>query len=96
MEFREGQRLFVRVDRKTGGETLSEEGLREHLAYVQSAAEGRFFLGGGTANADGGIIVMEAADLAEAEEIFQRDPLIKKGIYSCDVYEWELAVTSEK
>lgn len=67
---------------------------QEHLTYVRSVARERLLLGGGFSNAAGGMILFEAVDLDEAQEIVRSDPIIERGFYRCDLFVWELAEVS--
>jgi len=40
-------------------------------------------------------MVFEADNLDEAQKITMQDPLIAKGFYRAEVYEWQLMVLSE-
>ena len=95
MNLKKGSKLYVRVD-KVGEEKITQEDIKDHMDYVESIAAERFFIGGGFANFDGGMILMEAKNIAEARKIFHNDPLIMKGFYNCEVYAWKLVVMSEQ
>jgi hypothetical protein len=55
----------------------------------------RYFIGGGFSNTDGGMILLEAADVEEAHKIARNDLLIERGIYRYDLFEWDLVVLSK-
>jgi len=93
---KKGCKLYVRIDHKNSEKTLSEQILQEHLSYVQKIANERYFIGGGFTNSKktGGMVIMEAKDLEEANEISQKDPIVQNGFYRSEIFEWELAVLS--
>ena len=87
--------LFVRVDYRVEGPDMTDKDVAEHIAYVGALAKERYMLGGGFLSADGGMMVFEADNLDEAQKITMQDPLIAKGFYRAEVYEWQLMVLSE-
>jgi len=95
MNLKKGSKLYVRVD-KAAKKKITGEDINDHMEYVEGIASERFFIGGGFANINGGMILMEAKNIAEARKIFQDDPLIAKGFYNCEVYAWKLVVLSEQ
>lgn len=92
---KKGDKFFVRIDHKIEGTEVKKEDFEDHLAYLKKAAEERYFLGGGFENRPGGMIVFGAIDIEEAKLISEGDPLIKKGLYTYELLEWELALVSE-
>ena len=95
MKLKKGSKLYVRVD-KASKKKITQEDIKDHMDYVEGIAAERFFIGGGFANLNGGMILMEAKNIAEARKIFHDDPLIIKGFYNCEVYAWKLVVMSEQ
>ena len=95
MRLKKGSKLYVRVDYKIGEKVLSHQDFQDHLAYVKSIAEERYFIGGGFSNTDGGMCLFEAESLEEAQLIAQNDPIIEKDFYQCEIFEWNLVVVSE-
>ena len=95
MNFKKGRILYVRIDYKTGEKEMTNQDFEDHLTYVNNIAKERFFLGGGFGNIDGGMILLEAGSLEEAQKIAHNDPIIERGLYRCDVYKWELVVLSD-
>lgn len=41
------------------------------------------------------MIIYEAKDLEEAKEVAENDPIIKRNLYSYELFEWELAILSD-
>jgi len=39
--------------------------------------------------------LFEAKNLEEAQDVTRNDPLIERGLYRSEIFEWELAVLSE-
>lgn len=95
MHFTKGKKLFVRIDYKAGDNDITHQDFQAHLDYVENTAGERYLLGGGFSNIDGGMILFEAENFEEAVSIAHRDPIIERGLYRCDIYEWELVVLSE-
>jgi len=87
--------FFVRVDYKIEGTTMADNDFREHIIYVNALAKERYVLGGGFLSADGGMMIFKAETLDEARSIAAKDPIIEKGFYRAEVYEWKLMVLSE-
>ena len=95
VQMEKGRALYVRIDRKIRGKELPRQDFQDHLDYMRSLAKERYLVGGGFSNVSGGLILFEAMDLEEAQKIARHDPLIKRGFYECDVFEWKLEVLSE-
>lgn len=58
-------------------------------------ADERYFVGGGFANTNGGMIIFKAKDLEEANMIAQKDPIIERGLYTVELHEWDLLILSK-
>ena len=87
--------LFVVTTMPARGPGIAEV-LPEHLAYqVALEREGRLFGAGPLFEPDsdipsGGMIILRAADLAEAKVLADRDPFHAKGLRSYTVSRWML------
>ncbi|WP_291632544.1 YciI family protein [Clostridium sp.] len=92
---KKGEKLFVRIDYKNSNSNLTSENFEEHAQYLKAIASERYFLGGGFNNAKGGMVIFEAEDINEAKKITEKDPLIQKGFYRFELYEWELLILSD-
>lgn len=66
----------------------------DHIKYLEKIALERCFIGGGFANQNGEMIVFQAEDLEEANKIAMEDPLIKRNFYTCNLFEWDLAIVN--
>ena len=44
---------------------------------------------------DGAMVLFEAKNLAEAQKIANDDPIIQRGYYRCDVYQWNVMLLSK-
>ena len=70
----------------------------EHLAHLESLGDklilaGPFLDQNGDAN--GSIVIIEAASQAEAETLFRKDPFIVKGVFSAyQVRPWRLTINN--
>lgn len=70
------------------GVPMREQGLGPHARYIGGLMEqGRLFAGGGFDDR-GGLAIMIAADLAEAEAMLAADPAIISGIFSATLEHW--------
>jgi len=92
---KKGNKLYVRVDYRIKDKDFTDRDFQDHLAYVQNIARERYFIGGGFSNTDGGMILLEADNLEEAQKIFMNDPIIERGIYRFELFEWDIVVVSE-
>ena len=92
---KKGDKLFVRIDYKNPDLNSSSEDFEEHVEYLNTIGNERYFVGGGFNNVKGGMIVFEAKDIKKTTTIAENDPLIKKNFYSFELYEWELFILSK-
>ncbi len=90
-----GDKLYVRMDYRVEGKVTTPQDYQDHLTYLKGVAEERYFMGGGFSNAKGGMILFKAKDMEEAQKIAQKDPIIERGLYRVEIYEWELLILSE-
>ena len=95
MRMEKGTKLFVRIDYAVEGKIMADLDIQEHLTYVKSIAGERYFIGGGFSNINGGMCLFDAQNIEDAQRVAQNDPIIKKGFYRYEIYEWELMVLSE-
>jgi len=95
LRFVKGEKLFVRIDRKAGEMAMTDQDFQDHLVYVEKLAGERYLLGGGFSNTDGGMLLFKAKNIEEAQEFSNSDPIIERGFYRCEVFEWKLVVLSE-
>lgn len=93
---KKGDKLFVRFDRRIENQKFGESDFNDHIKYLENIAKDRYFVGGGFENSIGGMILFEADSLEEAKCISDNDPLIKRQLYSYDIYEWRLVIVSEE
>lgn len=95
MSMKKGDKLFVRIDYRVEGKNFTDQDFQDHLAYVENVARERYFIGGGFSNTDGGMTLLEAENFEEAQKIAQNDPLMARGLYRYELFEWDLVVLSE-
>jgi uncharacterized protein YciI len=70
-----------------------EEAYKGHRKFFdRNVDEGHFICGGPTVPWDGGMILVCAADRAEAEEIVSTDPLVGEGITVYEIQEWKTTI----
>lgn len=89
-----GRQLFLFVYRPgpswRPGVPMREQDLRAHGAYhAQLVRDGRSVAGGGFVGMDGGMAIVRAADLAEAQAMLAADPAIVNGVFAADVRHWQ-------
>lgn len=92
---KKGDKLFVRVDYRIEGTEFGTTDFDDHIKYIKSVSKERYLIGGGFEKENGGMIIFKAKDLDEAKKIADNDPLIKRNLYSYDLYEWNLMILSE-
>ena len=97
MSFKKGGKLYIRIDYEVVSlNDISNEDaqvyLHEHMDYLKKVAKERYFLAGGFTNTSGGMLLFEAESLEEAQKVANGDPLIKKGLFRCDIFEWALEI----
>lgn len=92
---KKGDKLFVRIDYKNSEKEITTKDFQDHLEYLKGVAGERYFVGGGFANASGGMIMFKARNLEEAKIIAESDPIIERGLFRVEVYEWDLLILSD-
>lgn len=71
------------------GRPMAQQDLRAHAAYhSQLVRDGRSVAGGGFVGLEGGMAIVRAADLAEAQLMLDRDPAIMNGVFAADIRHW--------
>ena len=85
--------LFVVIYRPgpawQAGRPMAEQGLRPHGLYYRELLEaGRVQAGGGFVGSDGGLAILRAADLAEAQAMVDADPAVTSGIFAAELQHW--------
>jgi uncharacterized protein len=93
---KKGDKLFARIDYKIEENKSSSDDFNDHIKYLNEVASKRYFVGGGFSNTAGGMMIFQAKDLTEAEEIANNDPLIKRNLYKCELFEWDLVILSDE
>ncbi|BAD40633.1 YciI family protein [Symbiobacterium thermophilum] len=79
---------MIRLTRRPGC-VITDELMRAHRAHLKRLAEqGRLVLCGPFADRTGGMTVIRAASLAEAEAVAAADPLVASGMEDCEIREW--------
>lgn len=92
---KKGDKLFVRIDHRIDGNEFGPTDFDDHVKYLKGVASERYFAGGGFANKVGGMITYKAKDLDEAKEVADNDPLIKRNLYTYELFEWDLVIVSK-
>ena len=71
------------------GRPMREQDLRAHGTYYAGLLrEGRVFAGGGYVGEDGGLAIVRAANLAEAQALLAADPAISSGVFVATLRQW--------
>lgn len=95
MSMKKGDKLYVRIDYRVGERNPTDQDFQDHMSYVEKVAGERYFIGGGFANTDGGMILLEAQNFEEAQNIARNDPLVERGLYRYELFVWDPVVLSE-
>lgn len=100
MNLKEGTALYARIDYKVEDKNETEQDGMDSVEYLQRIAAERTLIAGifgdmEIGNIDGAMILFEANDLEEAKKIAQGDPIIERGFYRCEVYKWNLMLSSD-
>ena len=100
MSLKEGSVLFARIDYKIGDSQETEQDAIDSMEDLQKIARERYLAAGVFGNMelgtmDGAMVLFEAKDLEEAQKIANDDPIIQRGYYRCDVYQWNVMLLSK-
>ncbi len=69
---------------------MRQRNLREHGAYhAVLVRDGRSVAGGGYVGEDGGMAIVRAADVAEAQAMLAADPAIRDGVFVAELRQWQ-------
>lgn len=72
------------------GVPMRQQNLREHGAYHAGLVrDGRSVAGGGYVGEDGGMAIVRAADIAEAQAMLAADPAIRNGVFVAELRQWQ-------
>ncbi len=84
---------FVKIEEGKVDKSTFDQYVPAHQAYVKDLiAKGHKAKTGYWAQFGGGMLIFEAASMAEAEEIVAADPLVKNGCVHYKLYEWKIVV----
>ena len=71
------------------GKPLKDQPLRGHVDYLLGMHEqGTLIMGGPLKDGSGGLVIFEAGNVGEVEEILSSDPAIVDGILVASIKEW--------
>jgi uncharacterized protein len=83
----------------SGPDEREMQAIAAHFAHLQKlAAEGTVLMAGRTVDtglATFGIVVFQAASLADAEGVMRSDPAIARGVMHCELFPYRVAVWSD-
>lgn len=78
------------------GKTVFEQPLQAHLAYMKTLrAESTLILGGPFIDDTGGLIVVDARNLPEANAILEKDPAVRDCLMIAEAHPWKLMAGEE-
>jgi uncharacterized protein YciI len=79
------------------GKPMAEQDLRAHGAFHAALVrDNRAVAAGGYVGMDGGMAIVRAIDLAEAQAILAADPAIINGVFVADVRQWRPRFHNDK
>lgn len=79
------------------GRPMQQQDLRAHGAYHAALVrEGRAAAGGGYVGMEGGMAIVRAANLAEAEALLAADPAIVNGVFAAEIRQWRPRFHSDR
>ncbi|WP_017717342.1 YciI family protein [Kamptonema formosum] len=82
---------FVKIEEGVVDKPAFDEHVPAHKAYVRELiAKGHKARTGYWAQGGGGMLLFQAASLAEAQEIVAQDPLVKNGCVKYQLFEWRV------
>ena len=71
------------------GVPMHQQDLRAHGAYhARLVREGRSVAGGGYVGEEGGMAIVRAASLEEAQAMLAADPAIQNGVFAAELRQW--------
>jgi uncharacterized protein YciI len=84
---------FVKIERGVVDKATFDQHVPDHLAYVKNlVAQGHQAKSGYWAEYGGGMLIFQAASMAEAQVIVAADPLIKHRCVNYELHEWRVVV----
>lgn len=88
MEFR---RYVILLDQIRGVKT-TEAHIREHVQFLKKLdLNGQLELCGPFIDHKGGMVIIKAKSIEEANEVAQSDPFVKSGVRSFQIRSWQLS-----
>lgn len=85
--------IFVKIEEGKVDKSLFDQYIPAHKAYVKDLiTKGHNAKTGYWANMGGGMMVFEAASMAEAQAIVANDPLVINNCVNYKLYEWKIVV----
>ena len=76
---------------------MAQQDLKAHAAYHATlVSENRAVAGGAYVGMDGGLAIVRAADLPEAQAMLAADPAITNGVFVAEIRQWRPRFHSDK
>lgn len=73
------------------GRTIYQQDLRGHGEYMQSLLDdGRLMHGGPFSDSSGGMAIVRAASMEEAQRMVDNDPAVQSGVFSASLRPWQM------
>lgn len=83
---------FVVLLEAVAGAATSETLIRAHVAFLKKLdGEGKLVMCGPFTGYPGGMIILEASGMEEAQAIAAQDPFVQRGVRTAEVRAWELS-----
>lgn len=84
---------FVKIEKGIVNKPTFDQAIPAHKQYVQALiAQGHKAKTGYWAEFGGGMLLFQAANLAEAKAIVAQDPLVQNGCVTYELHEWKIVV----
>lgn len=84
---------FVKIEKGIVDKAIFDQNVPAHIEYIRSLNLcGHQAQTGYWGDFGGGMLIFEAENIKEAQEIIANDPLIKNKCVSYDLHEWKLVV----
>ena len=88
---------FVKIEKGIVDKKTFDQHISAHIEYIQSLNLcGHQAKTGYWADGGGGMLIFEAKNMQEAQEIVNNDPLIKNNCVTYELHEWKIVVDHQE